>query len=124
MFSFGAAIAGLSEFLLIPASFAKAYVFAASLRAYGAQEAFIEESMNRINRYTRASRSFYNLNRWVCIRIDAMGGLFASGLAAYLLYSQSHGAANTGFSLNMAGESKFIWVAIRLLTGVKLASVE
>ncbi|RXW23865.1 hypothetical protein EST38_g2012 [Candolleomyces aberdarensis] len=96
---FGAAIAGLT-----------------SLRAYGAQEAFIEESMNRINRYTRASRSFYNLNRWVCIRIDAMGGLFASGLAAYLLYSHTHGAANTGFSLNMAvGFSGMILWWIRVL---------
>jgi hypothetical protein len=103
MFSFGAAIAGLSEFLA-SASVTNAYVLPASLRAYGAQEAFIDESMNRINRYTRASRSFYNLNRWVCIRIDAMGGLFASGLAAYLLYYRTHGASNTGFSLNMAGE--------------------
>lgn len=91
----------------IPALLTNANVFAASLRAYGAQEAFIEESMNRINRYTRAARTFYNLNRWVCIRIDAMGGLFSSGLAAYLLYYRSHGAANTGFSLNMAGKERF-----------------
>ena len=74
-----------------------------SLRAYGAQEAFIEESMKRIDRYTRAASTFYNLTRWVCVRVDAMGGLFAAGLATYLVYFKSHGASNTGFSLNMAG---------------------
>lgn len=59
----------------------------------------------RIDRYTRAARTFYNLNRWICIRIDALGGLFAAALASYLVYFQGHSAANTGFSLNMAGMS-------------------
>ena len=69
----------------------------------------MNESMIRINVYTRAARTFYNLNRWVCVRIDALGTLFASGLAMYLVYFQSQGAANTGFSLNMAGEvSSFV----------------
>jgi ABC-type multidrug transport system fused ATPase/permease subunit len=44
---FGAAVAGLT-----------------SIRAYGAEEAFKVESYKRIDRYTRASRSFYNLNRY------------------------------------------------------------
>lgn len=79
-----------------------------SLRAYGAQEAFIQESMKRLDRYTRAASTFYNLNRWVCIRIDALGGLFAAGLATYLVYFKSPGASNTGFSLNMAGMSEWM----------------
>ncbi|KAH9059060.1 hypothetical protein EDB87DRAFT_1675205 [Lactarius vividus] len=45
---FGASIAGLS-----------------SIRAYGAQLAFREESYRRIDRYSRAGRSFYNMNRQV-----------------------------------------------------------
>ncbi|KAH7069398.1 hypothetical protein BKA62DRAFT_836919 [Auriculariales sp. MPI-PUGE-AT-0066] len=45
---FGAAIAGLS-----------------SIRAYGAEEAFKEEARRRIDTYTRAARSYYNLNRWI-----------------------------------------------------------
>ncbi|KAG2023135.1 ATP-binding cassette transporter [Coprinopsis cinerea AmutBmut pab1-1] len=95
---FGAAIAGLT-----------------SLRAYGAQQAFIEESLKRINRYTRAARVFYNLNRWICIRVDVLGGLFASSLAAYLIYFRDHSASNIGFSLNMAvGFSTMIlwWIRI------------
>jgi hypothetical protein len=35
----------------------------ASIRAYGAQLAFREESYKRINRYSKAGRSFYNMNR-------------------------------------------------------------
>jgi hypothetical protein len=37
----------------------------ASIRAYGAQVAFREESYKRIDKYTRAGRSFYNTNRQV-----------------------------------------------------------
>lgn len=59
--------------------------------------------MKRIDKYTRAARSFYNLNRWICIRMDAIGGLFSSGLATYLVYGpHTLDAAKTGFSLVMA----------------------
>lgn len=75
----------------------------ASIRAYGVQDAFKLKSLQRINRYTRTARTFYNLNRWVSIRIDVLGGLFAASLAAYLVYFQSDIAATAGFSLNMAG---------------------
>ncbi|KAK0238173.1 hypothetical protein EDD85DRAFT_833297 [Armillaria nabsnona] len=93
---FGAAIAGIT-----------------SIRAYGAQNAFIRESMLRIDKYMRTGRTFYNLNRWIDIRIDALGGLFSACLAAYLVYFQDIEAFNVGFSLNMAiGVSSMIlwWV--------------
>lgn len=78
-------------------------VFLASIRAYGAEAAFKLESMKRIDKYTRAARSFYNLNRWICIRVDALGGIFAGGLAAYLIYGpNTPDAGRTGFSLVMA----------------------
>lgn len=79
-------------------------MISASIRAYGVQQAFKTRSLQRIDRYTRAARTFYNLNRWICIRIDAIGGLFAASLAAYLVYFQNNVAATTGFSLNMAGK--------------------
>ncbi|KAH8120523.1 hypothetical protein DFH11DRAFT_1560461 [Phellopilus nigrolimitatus] len=83
---FGAAIAGL-----------------VSIRAFGAQNAFKTESLHRIDRYTRSARTFYNLNRWVCVRIDTLGAIFTAGLAAYLVYGNRLGlASNAGFSLNMA----------------------
>ncbi|KAK0473305.1 hypothetical protein IW261DRAFT_1342846 [Armillaria novae-zelandiae] len=96
---FGAAIAGLT-----------------SIRAYGVQEAFAQESLSRINRYTRTARTFYNLDRWVGIRISALGGLFAAALAVYLVYFQDRTASTTGFSLNMAiGFSSLILWWVRTL---------
>ncbi|OCH90238.1 hypothetical protein OBBRIDRAFT_812797 [Obba rivulosa] len=82
---FGAAIDGLT-----------------SIRAYGAQDAFRQEIFRRINRYTRVSVSYYDLERWVSLRLDALGGLFAASLAAYLVYGRNMRASNTGFSLAMA----------------------
>ncbi|KAG1769620.1 hypothetical protein EDD22DRAFT_868510 [Suillus occidentalis] len=101
---FGAAIAGLT-----------------SIRAYGAEEAFKEESLNRIDRYTKSGRMFYNLNRWVCVRIDVIGGGFSAGLAAYLVYGRGvHEASNIGFSLNMAvGFSSMILWWVRILNEVE-----
>ncbi|KAI0918361.1 hypothetical protein AcV5_002367 [Taiwanofungus camphoratus] len=73
-----------------------------SIRAYGAQDAFRKESYRRNDRYTRAARTQFNLNRWVSVRIVALGGMFAAGLAAYLLYGRTSDASSVGFSLNMA----------------------
>ncbi|KAJ6559868.1 P-loop containing nucleoside triphosphate hydrolase protein [Mycena capillaripes] len=82
---FGAAIAGLT-----------------SIRAYGAQGPFIEESLNRINKYTRAARTLANLDRWVAVRLAAVGNILAALLATYLVYFRKTNANNVGFSLNMA----------------------
>ncbi|KAJ7729547.1 hypothetical protein DFH07DRAFT_850204 [Mycena maculata] len=94
----------------------------ASVRAYGAQEAVIQISMDRINRSSsiltlpRASRTFANLNRWVTVRIDILGGLFASSLAFYVVYFQSYRPFNIGFTLNMAlGFAELILYWVRIL---------
>ena len=73
-----------------------------SIRAYGAQQPFTNELMEKIDHYVKVSRTSYNLNRWIGIRIDALGATFATALAAYLLIRRSISAANIGFSLNMA----------------------
>ncbi|KAH7905266.1 P-loop containing nucleoside triphosphate hydrolase protein [Hygrophoropsis aurantiaca] len=83
---FGAAITGLT-----------------SIRAYGAQDAFKRESLTRIDRYTKCARMFYNLTRWLSIRLDVISALFTSSLAAYLVYGNSTlTASDIGFSLSMA----------------------
>ena len=58
--------------------------------------------MNKINHYVKVSRTSYNLNRWIGIRIDALGAIFTAALASYLLIRRSLNAANIGFSLSMA----------------------
>ncbi|KAJ7029298.1 P-loop containing nucleoside triphosphate hydrolase protein [Mycena alexandri] len=82
---FGAAIAGL-----------------VSIRAYGAQSKFNAESFTKIDRYTRAARNYYNLNRWVSVRIDILGSLFSASLAAYLVYIKRSNAGEAGFLINQA----------------------
>ncbi|KAL0565313.1 hypothetical protein V5O48_016710 [Marasmius crinis-equi] len=85
---FGSAIAGLT-----------------SIRAYAVEEDFKTQFRSRIDHYTRPARTFYNLNRWIDVRIDAIGNLFASALAIYLVYVGKQTPSNTGYSLNMAGET-------------------
>ncbi|VDB89903.1 unnamed protein product [Peniophora sp. CBMAI 1063] len=76
-----------------------------SIRAYGAEAAFRKESYKRIENYTRSGRMYYNLNRWISTRSDALAALFPSGLGVYMVYgpgAAAIGASNVGFSLAMA----------------------
>ncbi|KAH8986100.1 hypothetical protein EDB92DRAFT_2116516 [Lactarius akahatsu] len=111
---FGASVAGLT-----------------SIRAYGTQIAFREESYRRIDKYSRASRSFWNMNRrveptkWINLRIDLLGGLFAASLAAYLIYVPNERSlpSDTGFSLTMAiGFSGLILWLVRNLNDFEVSS--
>ncbi|KIJ26945.1 hypothetical protein M422DRAFT_38010 [Sphaerobolus stellatus SS14] len=83
-----------------------------SVRAYGAQEAFKTESLRRIDQYSRVARVTYNLNRWVAIRIDALGAVFTTSLAAYLVYQSSNSAANSGFTLNVSVELSMLLLGL------------
>jgi hypothetical protein len=73
-----------------------------SIRAFGAQEKLRREARKRADKYTRAATAFYNLNRWVTVRIDMLGGLFAALLAAFLVYGPRMDASTAGFALNQA----------------------
>jgi hypothetical protein len=70
------------------------------------------ESMKRINHYTKIARNSNTLNRWISVRMDLLGAIFTSSLAAYLLHNRALSAANTGFSLAMAIEftHDILWV--------------
>ena len=95
--------------------------FSVSIRAYGAQETFILESYKRIDSYTLAARTFWNLARWVAIRTETLSGLFAAGLAVYLVYFDKEDAASTGFSLTMAvGFSSMILHLVRIFNQVQI----
>lgn len=73
-----------------------------SIRAFGAQEQMLREAQKRADKYTRTARAFYNLNRWVTIRIDMLGGLFAAVLAAFIVYGAELDASTAGFALSQA----------------------
>ncbi|KAH0838658.1 P-loop containing nucleoside triphosphate hydrolase protein [Lanmaoa asiatica] len=74
-----------------------------SIRAFGAQNLFIKEYHSCIDHYTRVARTFYALNCWVSVRLEALGASFAASLAAYLMYGHHNiNPSNVGFSLNIA----------------------
>ncbi|KAI5122638.1 hypothetical protein M0805_008723 [Coniferiporia weirii] len=72
-----------------------------SIRAYGAQNLFRSVLEERIDVYTRASYTFYDINRWVSIRVDTLGAVFAGVVSAYLVYGGRIGAGFAGFTLSM-----------------------
>ncbi|KAJ7233850.1 P-loop containing nucleoside triphosphate hydrolase protein [Mycena haematopus] len=103
---FGAAVTGLS-----------------SIRAYAREVAFIEDLQKKINHYTRSARVFYNLNRWVAVRLELLSTLFTTALATYLVYFQKQQASNAGFSLTMTlGFSGMILVWIRCFNDFEVQS--
>ncbi|KAF7362328.1 Multidrug resistance-associated ABC transporter [Mycena venus] len=86
----------------------------ASIRAYGIQDEFLQESRIRIDRYSRTAITYHNLNRWIACRSDILGGAFIALLAAFLVYIRKEDAAITGFVLNNAAG-----IALMVLQWVK-----
>jgi hypothetical protein len=77
-------------------------LYPASIRAYGAQETVKNDSLKYIDDYIKPSHTFYNLNRWIDVRVDGMANLFSTSVAIFLLYFGHYSASDIGFSLNMA----------------------
>ncbi|KAI9059152.1 multidrug resistance-associated ABC transporter [Trametes sanguinea] len=93
-----------------------------SIRAYGAQELFKSESYARVDRYSRAALVYNGLNRWVTVRIQAMGSLLSTVLAAYLVYIVRLSSSNAGFAMTMAfGFCSMILDWVRLINTVQVA---
>ncbi|KAJ6498479.1 hypothetical protein C8R47DRAFT_1212167 [Mycena vitilis] len=82
-----------------------------SVRAYGAQGAFINESFLRLDKYNRAIRPYENLLNWVAARLDILGGCFEAALAAYMVYFSTSTAAEAGFCLAQAAafSGQILW---------------
>ncbi|KAF5334422.1 hypothetical protein D9758_017870 [Tetrapyrgos nigripes] len=98
-----------------------------SIRAYGIQESFKSNSLKFIDFYSRPSRAYYNLNRWIDIRVNVLANMFTAGLGAYLIYLSHQTASNIGFSLNMAvGFSTGIlwWIQIANMFETQANSLE
>ncbi|KDR83059.1 hypothetical protein GALMADRAFT_238853 [Galerina marginata CBS 339.88] len=93
-----------------------------SIRAYGAQEAFKQESFKRIDHYTRIARTSFNINRWIGLRMEFLGAIFTASLACYQVYSRKVSAGNTGLSLNMA--ANFCFTVFWLIRWVNRFQVE
>lgn len=75
--------------------------FPASIRAYGAQELFSSRLKSRINTLSRASCTFFDVNRWIAVRIDTLSGIFAASVSVYLVYGGKVSAGAAGFTISM-----------------------
>lgn len=84
--------------------FAAAVNGVVSIRAYGAEKTFVSSLRASTDKYTRCATTFYNLTRWVTIRIDLLGAVFSATLASVLFYAGHNflDAALVGFLLNQA----------------------
>ena len=71
------------------------------MRAYGAKKFFREELNKRIDDYVRASLVFYDLNRWVSVRLDFLGAAFVGAVTAYMVYGSTVTAGSVGFILSL-----------------------
>lgn len=92
-----------------------------SIRAYAAQEQIRRDVREKADKYSRSATAFYNLNRWITVRIDMLGGLFASLLGAFLIYSVHLDPSTSGFALLQAiAFSSMILVWVRLVNEMEV----
>jgi len=95
---------------------------------YSAQDSFGQEILRRIDRVACPPRVFHSLNRWIPIRVDAVGTTFSPS-AIYLVRGtgpihEPGSAANTGFLLNMAvGFSTMILRWVRRLKSAETSTI-
>ncbi|KAI0666643.1 multidrug resistance-associated ABC transporter [Trametes maxima] len=103
--------------------FSSAIAGLVSIRAYGAQETFKNESYIRVDRYSRAALIYNALNRWVTVRLDVMGSFLTVFLAAYLVYVARLNASNSGFAMTMAvGFSSMILQWVRSINYLQISA--
>ena len=63
----------------------------------------------------RCSLSFYDINRWISVRIDTLGGIFAAAVSAYFVYASGITAGYAGFTLSLVldlSRQVLFWVRI------------
>ncbi|EIM80350.1 P-loop containing nucleoside triphosphate hydrolase protein [Stereum hirsutum FP-91666 SS1] len=88
-----------------------------SIRAYGAQESTLLKSAAKIDEYTRANRVFNDLSKWISIRVNGMGSMFAAALGFYYVYGHTNvNTSNAAFTLTLAFSfgQQIIWFVQQL----------
>jgi hypothetical protein len=75
-----------------------------------------------MNTYTRLTRNFYNINRWVGIRVDALGAAYSAIVAAAVVYGGLISVGNAGFALSQVlGFATEVFAIVRV---ANMAEVE
>ncbi|KAI0270713.1 P-loop containing nucleoside triphosphate hydrolase protein [Gloeopeniophorella convolvens] len=71
-----------------------------SVRAYGAENMFREQLISRSNMYIHLSHNGFDVNRWLDIRMEALGSIFAAVVASGVVYGGILNGAYAGFALS------------------------
>ncbi|KAF8309909.1 P-loop containing nucleoside triphosphate hydrolase protein [Clavulina sp. PMI_390] len=99
-----------------------------SIRAFSVEATFRREFLHLVDAYLRASRAFYNLNRWIGVRINLVGAIFSTSLAMHLVYfAKSTNASIAGLQLSQAvvfSNTLLRWVRVTNDAEVSVNSLE
>ena len=98
---------------LFPSHFTETVTGAVTIRAYRAQERFIEENKNRIDANVRCAYHNYASNRWLGTRVENFGNiviLFASLFAILKRDSISPGLAGLSITYSLSIVDSLNWM--------------
>ena len=67
--------------------------------------------MTKIDTLARVSYTFFDINRWITVRIDGLSGVFTASVAAFLVYGGSLNAGQAGFTISvvLSFSRQMIW---------------
>lgn len=93
----------------------------ATIRGFNKTEVYIRRMHSKINDYSTATWHIWLINRWMGWRMSVVGSLFASFVAAVIVFTPGMSAALAGFALAFSLEfsSAVMWT-VRLYANVEL----
>ncbi|KAK4690898.1 hypothetical protein P7C71_g5992, partial [Lecanoromycetidae sp. Uapishka_2] len=83
-----------------------------TIRAFDKADAYIERMFDKIDQHSRAFWHLWLFNRWLALRLNILGGVFAFLVAAVIVFSGID-ASLAGFALSFALQysSAIVWAA-------------
>ncbi|KAE8380230.1 P-loop containing nucleoside triphosphate hydrolase protein [Aspergillus bertholletiae] len=104
--------AGLQPTAAILEHFATASSGVSTIRAFGAEDRFVDQMHQHLDRLSVARRYFWVFNRWLGLQMSLIGILFSTRMGVFLLFSHSDSPL-VGFSLSFSmGLSEALFKAI------------
>ncbi|KAK9465458.1 hypothetical protein V1512DRAFT_210824 [Lipomyces arxii] len=108
--------------------FGETLVGISTIRAYGYEQRFITENMNKVDTNTRPYWMMWALNRWMCFRTDCTGGLVAFFAGVFVLMSGDKidsGLAGLILTYAITFTENMFWVVLLYATNeMNMNSVE
>ena len=92
-----------------------------TIRAFACQDRFLEENLRRTDDFNRPSETYYNLNRWIGIRISWCTALVGGAAGVIAVTSKGYLAGLIGFSMtNALAFSGSVLYGVRYLNALEM----